>query len=258
MRTRQIKVLHPALSAVINTPPVKPGHAARILPVRLAPEHRHDHAPVQMLVAAFPVDAQPRQPRADFRPGRPVLVRQPQAQRTVREPDAEPLQGFHVVKSAFREVFAGGCPGRRTHQPFLVVIHDLPHQLRVPGRKLNRRLQARHRRHARQPLRRWRGKARPGRQQLECVPEAHPVELFHELNDIARRPAPHAMPEPFSGTHHERSRVFLVERAPPDQVPATVPLEFHPPASHQCPQVDGGLDPVDFVFWNAWHNFKIS
>ena len=238
-------MLDPALAAIIQSAAVK------LRDVPLGVGDRHDHAAVQVLMPAFPVEAQTCQPRPDVRPGGAVFQRQPQPQRAVGKADPQPPQHRLILQTTPCQILPRRGPRRRIHQPFVIIIHDLVHQRPILRRKIQRRFQPRHRAFL-HPVRR-RGKTRARRQQFERMTEAHPVKALHELNHIARRPAPHAVEDPLPRRHHERSRRFLMKRATPDQVPAPVRLQLHAPAAHQRRQINGHLDPFDFLLGNARH-----
>ena len=85
------------------------------------------------------------------------------------------------------------------------------------------------------------------------MPEAHPVEPLHELDRIARRPAPQAVKQPLRWRDDKRRCLVVVERAASRQVPRTVLAKLDPPAAHQRGQVGFFFDPLDLAFRYPGH-----
>ena len=245
VRPRQVQVLRRSRSQVLHDlPPVDFPDASVLV------EHRHHHRPVEMLVPAFPEQAQRLQPRPDRLALPPVLVRQAQAQRPVGEADPEPLRRLLAPDPPLPQVLDGG---RVRGQAFVIVPHRLEHQFPVAGVRRQGRFQFWHRRHLHPAFRRGRERRRSRVEQLEGVPEADPVELPHELDRVPRRPAAHAVIQPLLRTHDERRLPVRVERTLSHQVLAPVLPQLDPPRPHQRRQVRRLFDPFDLVIRDAGH-----
>jgi alkanesulfonate monooxygenase SsuD/methylene tetrahydromethanopterin reductase-like flavin-dependent oxidoreductase (luciferase family) len=90
-------------------------------------------------------------------------------------------------------------------------------------------------------------------QKFEGVAKAHAIELFHELDRIARRAAAETVKESFVRGDDERRVLVVVERTFPDQVFRSVLLELDPARAHECGQVHGPFQPVDLFIRDSGH-----
>ena len=89
-------------------------------------------------------------------------------------------------------------------------------------------------------------------QALEGVPKRNAVVELHELDDVARLAARHAMKQPLLRRHNEVGMV-VVERAATNPVFAAVVLQLHAPAAHQGQQVRGVLYALKVSFRDSRH-----
>ena len=92
-----------------------------------------------------------------------------------------------------------------------------------------------------------------GPQDLDGVPEAHPLRLHHPVD--RRSPSlagPEAVPEVLARRDDEGGLPVVVEGAEADQV-GPVPLQLHPPRLGQALERDLVTDPPEQVVGDAGH-----
>ena len=102
---------------------------------------RQHNAAVHVFPAVLAVDAQALKPRPDRLAFLAVHARYPQAKRPVGEPQPEGAECLLVAQAATAQVVQGD---RRFQKPVVVVVHNLAHQGRILGRRVERRVEPGH------------------------------------------------------------------------------------------------------------------
>ena len=144
-----------------------------------------------MLVAAVPPQAKLRQPRAQPSPSFRFLSGNRKPQCPVGKTDLKAVNQLVAVQAPPRQIGAGR---RRLFQPFVVVSDNLAEQAsRRPPRRPTGRAEAA-RCFALSTVARRTRPSRPGRA-LQRRGGRKAVVVLHELDDVARLAARHAMPQ---------------------------------------------------------------